>query len=110
MLLALLAAAYSFHIQVTDARTALLANPHFDELKLTPAQLERAAHDRVMMLDHTTGTHWIWLMMSWPADQTHSIRFVQEQCRIGTVMVKKVESTDVPFDSDVTVETTVKRH
>jgi hypothetical protein len=136
MLLALLAAAYSFHIQVTDARTALLANPHFDELKLTPAQLERAAHDRVMMLDHTTGTHWIWLMMSWPedkptveqtlgdgaphkapdigltpkSDDTLSIRCLQEQCRIGTVMVKKSESTDVPFDSDVTVETTVKRH
>jgi len=50
LLLALLAV-YTFHIKVTDARTALLANPHFDELKLSPEQLERAAHDRVMLLD-----------------------------------------------------------
>ena len=42
LLLALLAV-YTFHIKVTDARTALLANPHFDELKLSPEQLERAA-------------------------------------------------------------------
>ena len=130
MLLALLAAAYSFHIQVTDARTALLANPHFDELKLTPAQLERAAHDRVMMLDHTTGTHWIWLMMSWPEDKptveqtlgdgaphkapdigltpksetTLSIRCLREECRVGKVTLKKGEATEVPFDSDVRVE------
>ena len=63
LLLALLAV-YTFHIKVTDARTALLANPHLDELKLSPEQLERAAHDRVMMLDHSSGAHWIWLMMS----------------------------------------------
>ena len=68
LLLALLAV-YTFHIKVTDARTALLANPHFDELKLSPEQLERAAHDRVMMLDHTSGAHWIWLIMSWPEDK-----------------------------------------
>lgn len=125
----------TFHIKVTDARTALLANPYFDKLKLSPAQLERAAHDRVMMLDHTTGTHWIWLMMSWPEDKpvaecplgdgapgkkpdigltpksidTLSIRCLQEHCRIGKVTLKKDESTDVPFDSDVTVAITPDR-
>ena len=40
LLLALLAV-YTFHIKVTDARTALFANPHFDELKLSPEQRKR---------------------------------------------------------------------
>ena len=127
LLLALLAV-YTFHIKVTDARTALLANPHFDELKLSPEQLERAAHDRVMMLDHTCGAHWIWLIMSWPEDKPVvertlndgapgkpdigltpksetevTIRCLQEQCRIGKVTLKNGQSTDVPFDSDVSV-------
>ena len=127
LLLALLAV-YTFHIKVTDARTALLANPHFDELKLSPEQLERAAHDRVMLLDHASGAHWIWLMMSWPEDKPvveHTlndgapgkpdigltpksetevtIRCLREQCRIGKVTLKNGQSTDVPFDSDVSV-------
>ncbi|HEY6140140.1 MAG TPA: hypothetical protein VI670_20500 [Thermoanaerobaculia bacterium] len=128
MLLALLAA-YTFHVRVTDARTALLANPHFEELKLTKEQLERAAHDRVMLFDRTTGSHFTWLMMSWPEDKpaveqtlndgapgtpdvgltpksekTLSIRCLREECRIGKVTLKKGESTEVPFDSDVRVE------
>jgi hypothetical protein len=127
LLLALLAV-YTFHIKVTDARTALLANPYFGELKLSPEQLERAAHDRVMMLDHASGTHWIWLMMGWPEDKPSveyklndgapgepdigltpksetevAIRCLQEQCRIGKVTLKNGQSTDVPFDSDVSV-------
>ena len=129
MLLALLATAYSFHVKVTDARTALLANPRFEELKLTKEQLEQAAHDRVMLLDHTTGSHFTWLLISWPEDkpvtertlndgapgdpdvgltpkstETLSIRCPLEECRIGKVTLKKGGSTEVPFDSDVRVE------
>jgi hypothetical protein len=127
LLLALLAV-YTFHIKVTDGRTALLANPRFDELKLSPEQLDRAAYDRVMLLDHASGAHWIWLMMSWPEDRPVveqtlndgapgkpdigltpksetevTIRCLQEQCRIGKVTLKNGQSTDVPFDSDVSV-------
>ena len=125
MLLALIAA-YTFHVQVTDARTALYANPQFEELKLSQEQLERAAHDRVMLLDHTTGAHFVWLMMSWKPDveqtlndgapgapdvgltpkseTTLSIRCLREECRVGKVMLKNGEATEVPFDSDVRVE------
>ena len=56
---------YRFHIRVTDGRTGLLANPQFSELHMPAEQLERAAGDRVIVLDHTAGTHWTWLMMSW---------------------------------------------
>jgi len=122
----------AFHIRLTDARTALLANPRFDELKISPEQLERAAHDRVMLLDHTSGMHWTWLMLGWPegkppaehglngrgvalpgkdadfsvtpkSEETVTIRCLHEQCRIEKATLKKDESTDVPFDSDVTV-------
>lgn len=64
-----LADGYKFHVNVTDGRTGLLANPDFEKLKLTEEQLDRAAKERVMVFDHTTGTHWIWLMMSWPEDR-----------------------------------------
>jgi hypothetical protein len=55
---------YTFHMNVTDARTALLANPQRDQLKLSPKQLERAAKDRVLLLSNATGAHWTWLMLS----------------------------------------------
>ena len=124
---------YTFHIKLTDGRTALLANPHFDELKMPAEQLQRAAHDRVMLLDHTTGAHWIWIMMSWPEDrptvehrlgdgtgredigltpksaETLAIRCLQEQCRIGKTTLKNGASTEVPFDSDVSVAITPKQ-
>ena len=60
---------YKFHIRVTDGRTGLLANPQFSELKLAPGVLDHAAGDRVIVLDRTTGTHWTWLMLSWPRDR-----------------------------------------
>ena len=74
LLTALLAATLSasaqdeiaFRVQLTDARTALLANPNFHELKISDEQLQRAEKDRVLLLDQTSGTKWTWLMLSWP--------------------------------------------
>jgi hypothetical protein len=57
---------YRFHIRVTDARTGLLANPKFEELKIPADQLERAANERVMVFDHAAGGHWMWLMLGIP--------------------------------------------
>lgn len=59
----------AFHVRLTDGRTALLANPSFAELKLSDEQLQRAANDRVLLLDHTSGTRWTWLMLSWLKDK-----------------------------------------
>ena len=56
---------YSFNIQVTDGRTGLHANPDFATMDITPEQLERAAGDRVVVFDKTTGPHWRWMMLSW---------------------------------------------
>jgi hypothetical protein len=113
---------YKFHIRVTDARTGLLANPRFAELKMPAEQLERAVLDRVMVLDHATGTHWVWLMLSWPegkptaeqginaagsatpgknadlgltpkAGGTISMRCFRQECRIRTTTTDKREAT-----------------
>lgn len=59
---------YAFHIRVTDGRSALLANPDYQQLAISPEQLERAAQDRVVVLDGASGTHWRWIMLSWFAD------------------------------------------
>jgi hypothetical protein len=59
----------AFHVRLTDGRTALLANPSFAELKLSDEQLQRAAKDRVLLLDHPSGTRWTWLMLSWLHDK-----------------------------------------
>jgi hypothetical protein len=59
---------YAFHIRVTDGRSGLLANPDYEQLKISPDQLERAAQDRVVVLDDASGTRWRWLMLSWFAD------------------------------------------
>jgi len=129
VLLTLLVMSYSFHVRVTDARTALYANPYFHQLKMTDEQLERASHDRVMMFNDAKGAHWVWLMLGWPEDKpvqeqplndgapgkpdlgltpksidTLSIRCLQEECRVNKVTLKHGQSTDVPFDSDVSVE------
>ena len=55
---------YQFHINVTDGRTGLMANPKFKELKISPEQLEHARNDKVIVLDRTEGAHWNWLMLS----------------------------------------------
>ena len=57
---------YTFHIWSTDGRTGLKANPRFAELKMSEDQLERASHDRVVVLDQTSGANWVWLMLNWP--------------------------------------------
>jgi hypothetical protein len=57
--------AFQFHVKLTDGRSALLANPNVADLKLTEEQVEKAANDRVLLLDETTGTSWTWLMLSW---------------------------------------------
>jgi hypothetical protein len=61
-------AGYRFHIQVTDGRTALLANPSLAEMHLTDAQIEKAGDDRVLVLDHAQGAKWKWLMLSWATE------------------------------------------
>jgi hypothetical protein len=120
---------YSFHLKVTDAKSALLANPDFEKLHMPPEQLEKAAADRVLLLDHAKDAHWIWLMLSWldrkPADEqginshgvasvkdgadvgltptddgTIRIRCLREHCQINTVTLAKGETKEFPFDSD----------
>lgn len=59
---------YRFQIKVTDGRTALLANPALAELHMTEAEIERAADDRVILLDHAEGPRWKWLTLSWLYD------------------------------------------
>ena len=59
------AAGYSFDIRVTDGRTALLSNPDYAKLGISPEQLERAAKERVVVLDGAKDAHWRWLMLSW---------------------------------------------
>ena len=130
VLLVLLATAYTFHIQLTDARTALYANPYFAQLKLTDEQLEKASHDRVMMLDHSTGGHWVWLMVSWKPDvemginarggtspspedadlgltpkedDTLHVRCLAQECRVGETTLKNGEAVDVDPDVDVKI-------
>lgn len=56
---------YEFQVRLTDGKSALLANPDYATLGISPEQLERAANDRVVMLDRTSGTRWRWLMLSW---------------------------------------------
>lgn len=56
---------YAFHVRMTDGRSGLLANPDFEKLNLSEEQLERAAKDRVFVLENATGTRWRWLMLSW---------------------------------------------
>ena len=116
----LLAALLSFHVTLTDGRTALQANPKFEELKLSEAQLADAAKGRVMMLDRTSGTHWNWLMLSWLAkkpapehgindsgvgvvgktadvsltpidNETFSLRCLHDQCEVTTARDGKAE-------------------
>jgi hypothetical protein len=70
---------YSFHIKVTDAKTALLANPKQNEPnapQMSPDFLERAAKNRVLLLDHTKGTEWSWLMLGWPKTQPTAEQFI----------------------------------
>jgi hypothetical protein len=106
--------AYSFHVRSTDGRTALQANPNLAELKMTPEQLERAAKDRVLLLNRTSGSYWSWLMLSWPEktevehginlkgtgkpdstadlglapkeDGTIRVRCLREQCRLNVTL------------------------
>ncbi len=121
--------AYKFHLTKTDGRTGLLANPRFSELRMSQEQLDRAAKDQVMVLDHTTGAHWVWLMLSWKVDVEQAIndrgsgipgkdadlsltplqngkvrvRCYREQCRVHAsknVTLKKGESKDFSVDSD----------
>ncbi|HEY0371054.1 MAG TPA: hypothetical protein VGD79_03590 [Thermoanaerobaculia bacterium] len=136
----LLAALLSFHVTLTDGRTALQANPKFDELKLSEAQLQDAAKGRVLMLDRTSGAKWNWLVLSWldnkPApehglnesgvgvvgktadvsltpidDQTFAVRCLHDDCAVTSsrdgkaekAALKRGESQQVPFDSDVRV-------
>jgi len=61
----ILAALLSFHVTLTDGRTALQANPNFEQLKMSEEQLQDAAKGRVLMLDRTSGAKWNWLMLSW---------------------------------------------
>lgn len=119
---------YSFHLKVTDGRSALLANPDFEKLHMSPRQLERAAGDRVMLFDHATGTHWKWMMLSWldkPLEQGLNtrgaakpdvnadigltpaangmlhVRCLSARCQVGTVTLSKGESKDFPTDSEL---------
>jgi hypothetical protein len=56
---------YKFHLRLTDGRTGLLANPQFDKLKISRQQLDGAAKDRVLLFDHATGAHWVYMMLSY---------------------------------------------
>lgn len=122
----ILALLYSFHLKLTDGRTALLANP---QLKTTPAQLERAAKTQVMLLDHGEGAHWYWMMLSWKPDVEQGvnehggadpkkdahvgimpkpdgklrIRCLGEECKVGKATLKNGESVEVEPDVDVSV-------
>lgn len=91
---------YTFHMNVTDARTALLANPHRDQLKLSPAQLERAAKDRVLLLSDATGAHWTWLMLSWLENKPDAENKINDR---GTA-----KSTDADLGLTPTVHGTAK--
>lgn len=70
---------YTFHIKVTDAKTALQANPQYSQLQMRGGRLERAAKDRVMLLDHTAGAHWTWLMLSWPNTKPTPEQFINSR-------------------------------
>jgi len=122
-----LALLYTFHVKLTDARTALLANP---QVKVTAAQLERAANDQVILFDHAKGQHWYWMMLSWKTDVEQGvnakgaakpdkdadvgftpkadgklrIRCLCDECKVGKVMLKKGESVEVAPDADVSVQ------
>lgn len=122
-----LALLYTFHLKLTDGRTALLANP---QLKTTPAQLERAAKDRVILLDDGKGAHWYWMMLSWKVDAEQGvnprggadpkkdadvaftpkesgkvrIRCLAEECKAGKTVLKNGESVEVEPDVDVSVQ------
>ena len=118
---------YSFHLKITDGRTGLLANPDFEKLHMTAQQLEHAAHDRVMLFDQASGTHWRWMMLTWPdkpleqginshgaakvgggADVAFSpaaggnihLRCLRTRCHAGGATLAKGESKDFPADSD----------
>jgi hypothetical protein len=123
-----LALLYTFHLKLTDGRTALLANP---QLKTTPAQLERAANDQVLLFDHGKGAHWYWMMLSWKTDVEQGvnarggadpkkdadigftpktdgkirIRCLRDECKVGKVSLKNGESIEVEPDVDVSVAT-----
>jgi hypothetical protein len=58
-----LAAGYSFHLRVTDGRTALLANPKGAP---PPEQLAEAAKSRVLLFERVKGAHFVWMMLGWP--------------------------------------------
>ena len=122
---------YTFHMKVTDGRTALLANPQRDQLKLSPHQLERAAKDRVLLLNEATGAHWTWLMLSWLANKpdaehlindrgtakstdadlgliptahgTAKLRCYRESCLIRTTVEGRVSSTLLGQDESVEI-------
>jgi hypothetical protein len=120
---------YSFHLKVTDGKSALLANPDFEKLHMPPAQLEKAAGNRVLLLDHAKDAHWVWLMLSWldrkPADEygidshgvaglaagadfgltpvdndTVRIRCLHAHCQVNDITMAKGETKQFPFDSD----------
>ena len=122
----------AFHVQLTDARTALRANPQFEQLNLTEEQVERAAKDRVLMLDKTAGTKWTWLMLSWPEgksvehglnirggatvgtnadmslkpvdEKSVQVRCLREACVLNeSIKMKKDQTHTVAFDSDIKV-------
>ena len=62
---ALAGTSYSFHLRLTDGKTALKANPKFAMLAMTEDQLEKAAGDRVMLFERKSGAAWDWMMLSW---------------------------------------------
>jgi hypothetical protein len=91
---------YTFHMKVTDGRTALLANPQRDQLKLSSRQLERAAKDRVLLLSDATGAHWTWLMLSWLETKPDAEHLINDR---GTA-----KSTDADLGLIPTVHGTAK--
>jgi hypothetical protein len=120
---------YKFHLKITDPQTGLRATPDLAMSVMPAAKL--VAEDQVIVLDGTTGTHWKWLMLSWPekgkkaeqgindrgsgqkdadivfapgTDALVKVRCLRDECQITTTVA------DAPPATTVTLSTfTLKR-
>jgi hypothetical protein len=83
-----------FRVTLTDGRTALHANPRFEELRLSEEQVARAASDRVLMFDRTSNLRWQWLMLSWP----RTMKTIEHRLNARGVSASKPDFGVAPID------------
>ncbi|HUR83355.1 MAG TPA: hypothetical protein VM733_21530 [Thermoanaerobaculia bacterium] len=89
-----LADGYSFHLRVTDGKTALLANPAGAPPQMQP---DAAAKTRVLSFERVKGAHFQWMMLGWPEEKKDVSYLLND--RGGAKEVEKADIAIAPLES-----------